>query len=493
MRWHLPGHGVTPPAGGARGSSGPGGRLRHHADGRGHRPRTAQPVRAVASARRRGMGARRTWFLANGASQGNLIAVMATTAFDHHHRSDRVVVMQRSVHSSMIDALGMSGGRARFVAPYVDHDHGVAHGVRAADVAAELDACAARGEAVDAVIVVSPSYFGFVADIVAIAGVAHGRGVPLVVDEAWGRTSASTALPAQPVVGCRPGGVVDPQARQVVHPVGDAHLADGPYADLPKAHRPRVSQRAVDERGALLLASLDIARRELATGTERIGRSIDAAEQLAARVRAGERFGILSDSFPTVPGWAATDPLRVVIDTRVAGLDGRVVRTTLKRDFGLLVELASEERSSRGGCGAVPDVEAPGGARRAPDPRLAGAAVKLPVGPNGRRCAAWLGDASWCHTGRPAGCRRPACCLSAWHPQRASRRGDHAGCHRLPPGGRASPAGHVLGAHIRPRSLPRRRLHFVRPPRQRHQPAKSARASSGTRPQRRRRSPRRWL
>src|SRR5205085_12534640 len=34
--------------------------------------------------------------------------------------------------------------------------------------------------------VISPTYFGAVADVRALAAVAHGHGVPLIVDEAWG-------------------------------------------------------------------------------------------------------------------------------------------------------------------------------------------------------------------------------------------------------------------------------------------------------------------
>ena len=45
--------------------------------------------------------------------------------------------------------------------------------------------------------VVSPTYFGAVADVAALAEVAHSRGVPLVVDEAWGaHLRFSSALPA---------------------------------------------------------------------------------------------------------------------------------------------------------------------------------------------------------------------------------------------------------------------------------------------------------
>ena len=37
-----------------------------------------------------------------------------------------------------------------------------------------------------AAMVVSPTYFGAVADVAGLAEVAHEREVPLVVDEAWG-------------------------------------------------------------------------------------------------------------------------------------------------------------------------------------------------------------------------------------------------------------------------------------------------------------------
>ena len=44
---------------------------------------------------------------------------------------------------------------------------------------------------------VSPTYFGAVADVAALAEVAHGHGVPLVVDEAWGAHLAfHESLPA---------------------------------------------------------------------------------------------------------------------------------------------------------------------------------------------------------------------------------------------------------------------------------------------------------
>src|SRR5262245_18364006 len=121
-------------------------------------------------------GARRTWFLVNGASQGNHAACLALA-----HIGDRVVV-QRNVHSSVIDGMVMSGLRPSFVAPELDPELGIAHCLTPVSLAAGIDA------APDAVaaMVVSPTYFGACADLEGLAAAAHDRGLPLVADEAWG-------------------------------------------------------------------------------------------------------------------------------------------------------------------------------------------------------------------------------------------------------------------------------------------------------------------
>ena len=121
-------------------------------------------------------GARRTWFLVNGASQGNLAAALALA-----HRG-RALVVQRNAHSSTVDGLVLSGLRPTFAAPELDAQLGIAHCLTPATLARTLDA---TPDAVGAC-VVSPTYFGAVADVASLAVVAHERGVPLVVDEAWG-------------------------------------------------------------------------------------------------------------------------------------------------------------------------------------------------------------------------------------------------------------------------------------------------------------------
>src|SRR3954465_1254525 len=66
-------------------------------------------------------GARRAWFLINGASQGNLVAGLTLA-----HAGERMVV-QRNAHSSTIDPPILSGLRPTFMRPELDPELGVAH------------------------------------------------------------------------------------------------------------------------------------------------------------------------------------------------------------------------------------------------------------------------------------------------------------------------------------------------------------------------------
>jgi arginine decarboxylase len=280
--------------------------------------------------------AARTWFLTNGASQGNLVATVAL------RQLGRELVVQRSVHSSVIDGLALSGLGATFVRPEIDHDLGVAHGVTPASLAEGLRA---MPDAV-AALVASPNYFGAVSDIAALAETAHTFGVPLVVDEAWGPhlgfhpdlSERALSLGADLVVSSmhKLGGSLTQSAM--------LHLGHGPYAESlePAIDRAFRSLQSTSE-SAVLLLSLDVARRRLAVdGKEVIGATIDATQQVRDAIRAEGRFALADTRFLQSPGVVAVDPLRVVIDTRVGGISGYLARHLLAERERIHVELATD-------------------------------------------------------------------------------------------------------------------------------------------------------
>jgi arginine/lysine/ornithine decarboxylase len=124
----------------------------------------------------RAWGARRCLFSTNGSSLSNHAVLTATAS-----PGDTVLVARNS-HKSMIAALIIGHVRPVFLAPDYDPDWNIEHGIPLAEVERQLDAHPdAKG-----VFIVSPTFYGVTSDLKSIAKACHKRGVPLVVDEAWG-------------------------------------------------------------------------------------------------------------------------------------------------------------------------------------------------------------------------------------------------------------------------------------------------------------------
>lgn len=280
-------------------------------------------------------GARRTWFLTDGASQGNHVTCLALRSLSPH------AVVQRSVHTSVIDGAILAGLRLEFVQPSVDSALGIAHGVTAAAVDQQLTAHPGAAAAY----IISPSYFGACADIEAIAQVAHRHGVPLVVDEAWG--SHFGFHPELPKSALQSGADL---VISSTHKLGGSltqsamlHLGVGPFADQlePLIVRAMTTFGTTSPSG-ILYASLDLARRDLyVNGIPGIGASIADVERLREVLNAEGRYEDPDPSIHAAPDVIALDPLRFVVDTRSGGVPGYVARRLLEERSRIHVEMAT--------------------------------------------------------------------------------------------------------------------------------------------------------
>lgn len=282
-------------------------------------------------------GARRTWFLINGASQGNHVACLMLA-----QASGGEVVVQRNVHSSTIDGLVLSGLRPTFVQPELDPELHIAHCL-APDVLA--DALDRTPSAVGAM-VVSPTYFGAAADVRDLADVAHERGVPLVVDEAWGAHFAFHEELPEPALRAGADLVVSSTHKIVGSMTQSAMLHLGHASDG------RLDEDVVDRTvtlvestspSSLLFASLDAARRHAAAGgREMLGETIDAVASVRDAVRGIPGLDVLDERLAGRRGVAAWDPLRLAIDVRGTGRTGYEVGSLLHRRHDVNFELEGE-------------------------------------------------------------------------------------------------------------------------------------------------------
>jgi arginine decarboxylase len=279
-------------------------------------------------------GARRTWFLINGASQGNHATSMALG-----HMGNEVVV-QRNVHSSIIDGLVLNGMRPSFVSPELDPELGIAHGLTPESLAAALDA---TPNAV-AALVVSPTYFGACADVAALAEVAHSRGLPLICDEAWGaHLHFHPDLPPDALASG--ADLVTSSTHKIVGSLTQAamlHLGNSDRIDPAIVDR-CVSLVETTSPSGLLTGSLDAARRMAAVhGEDLLTKTLAAIARTREQILQIPGLGILDESMVGRAGIAGWDPLRLSVDVRGTGSTGYRLAKKLFYSHGIDLELYSE-------------------------------------------------------------------------------------------------------------------------------------------------------
>jgi lysine decarboxylase len=279
-------------------------------------------------------GARRSWFLISGASQGNHAACLAL------RHAGRSVVAQRNVHSSTIDGIILAGLEPDFVDPELDAQLGIAHCLTPESLA---DALHGAPDAI-AALTVSPTYFGAVADVRGLARVAHDRGVPLVVDEAWGPHLRFSPLLPESALECGADLVLSSVHKLVGSLTQSAilHLGSGELIDEDVVDR-CVTLTESTSPSALLTASLDAARRQAAVrGPELLAETIAGVERAREAIQEIPGLAVLDERLVGRPGVHGWDPLRLSIDVRGTGSTGIRVASLMRELDDINLELVAE-------------------------------------------------------------------------------------------------------------------------------------------------------
>jgi arginine decarboxylase len=276
-------------------------------------------------------GAARTFFLTNGATQGNHTLCLALAPLGTR------IVAQRNSHASVVDGLVLSGGLPSFVAPEYDSELGITHCV----TPAALEEALREAHDARAAFIVSPTYYGMAADIAGLAAVAHGAGIPLIVDQSWGpHFGFNDALP--PTALSQGADAMLTSTHKIAGSLTQSamlHLSDSGRVDIGAVARALRLLRSTSP-SALLMASLDAARRQLSLHGEQIlWETLQAIEVAREKFETIPGIALVDGSLVGRMGVAGYDPMRIVLDVRGTGRTGYEIADALRRSYDVHVEL----------------------------------------------------------------------------------------------------------------------------------------------------------
>ncbi len=289
------------------------------------------PIKQAQELAAEAFGADYTFFSVQGTSTAIMTMVMSTVG-----PGDKILV-PRNVHKSVLTGVMLAGARPVFLHPEVDMELGIMHGLAVETVAAGLKA---HPDA-KALVVINPTYFGVACDLSQIVRMAHEHQVPVLVDEAHGvHTGFHEKLPISAMAAGAD------MAATSVHKLGGSMT----QSSILNVRAGRVDPRHVQvvlsmltttSTSYLLLASLDVARKELALrGRANMERAIQLAESARTAINQISGLHCAGEEILRSSAAVALDPTKLTISVKDLGITGYDVERMLREEFNIEVELS---------------------------------------------------------------------------------------------------------------------------------------------------------
>lgn len=294
-----------------------------------HRPTGA--IKRSQELAARAFGADATYFSVQGTSTAIMTMVLATV------KPGEKILLPRNVHKSVLTAVMLADARPVFLHPEMDGHLGIAHGLSVETVQQGL----AEHPDAKALLVINPTYFGIAADLVRIVDLAHQHEVIVLVDEAHGvLTGFHEALPPSAM---QAGADL---AATSVHKLGGSMT----QSSVLNVQAGRVDPRHVQvvmgmltttSTSYLLLASLDVARRELALhGHDRIEHAMALAERARNAINQIPGLYCVGREILKSSATFALDPAKLTVSVKDLGIRGYDVERILRESYNIEVELS---------------------------------------------------------------------------------------------------------------------------------------------------------
>ena len=297
-------------------------------DGLGTLHPATGPIKEAQELAAKAFGAKKTFFLLNGSTAGNLALAMGLT------KKGQKIITNRNCHRSILTGMIISGAEPLWLVPKRFEDWGIWGNVTPESVDEMLE----KNPDAGMVWITNPTYEGVVSDIKSISQICKKHNVPLIVDEAhaclWNFNNhlptSALKLGADAVVHSlhKTGGSMSQSSM--------LHIAENSMLDVDAVEK-SLKLLHTTSPSLILLASLDSARANLQSprGKKQLEKAVQNAKYLRREI---DKLTHIHDLKPDF-GYK-TDITKVFIkDDR---LSGKRLEFILEKDFNIEVESASD-------------------------------------------------------------------------------------------------------------------------------------------------------
>lgn len=286
------------------------------------------PIKEAQEFAAKAFGAKKTFFLLNGSTVGNLAIAMGLT------KKGQKVITNRNCHRSVLTGLIISGAEPLWLIPKRLDEWGIWGNILPEDVEKLLK----DNSDVAMVWITNPTYEGVVSDVKSISEICKRYNVPLIVDEAHGSLwyfnkdlpQSSLELGADAVIHSlhKTGGSLSQSSM--------LHINENALFDADKVEK-ALKLLHTTSPSLVLLASLDASRAHLesSAGKKQIEIAIKNAKYLRKKI----------DNIPNIHQLKSgieyqTDVTKIFI--KADGISGKKLESILEVDFKIEVESASD-------------------------------------------------------------------------------------------------------------------------------------------------------
>jgi arginine decarboxylase len=276
-------------------------------------------------------GAQNAFFLVNGTTAG--VQAMIMTACEP---GDKIII-PRNAHKSTIGGIILSGAIPIYIQPEIDDKLGIAMGITEENLKKTIR----EHPHAKAVFVVNPTYYGVVSDLKAIVRIAHKHDMAVLVDEAHG--AHMSFHDDFPLTAMEVG--ADMSAASMHKTAGSmtqsSILLLRNDIITPERVKQVLNLTYTSSASYLLMCSLDVARKQLAThGSELLDVALGLSRSARDEVNKIEELFAFGKEQIGRPGCFDFDETKLSINVAGLGCTGYQIETKLRKEYNIQIELS---------------------------------------------------------------------------------------------------------------------------------------------------------